>query len=96
MNLYFHYEMQCRSISHSYGFIGTTCLLDSRVEALMATITFDTADQNEQVRKQIKAALAAYREMLDTFVRNQMRQAAEEAEHACPRPSAASPSKPSQ
>jgi hypothetical protein len=48
----------------------------------MATITFNTADQDERVRKQIKTALAAYREMLDTFAGNQMRQDAEEAEQA--------------
>ena len=51
----------------------------------MAAITFNTAHQKQQVRKQIEAALAAYREMLDTFVSNQMRQAAAEAEHARPR-----------
>jgi hypothetical protein len=51
----------------------------------MATITFNTADRNEQVREQIKTARAAYREMLDTFVGNQTRQAAEEAELARPR-----------
>jgi hypothetical protein len=51
----------------------------------MAAITFNTAHQKEQARKQLETALAAYREMLDTFVSNQMRQAAAEAEHACPR-----------
>jgi hypothetical protein len=45
----------------------------------MATITFNTADQTKQVRKQIEIALAAYREMLDTFVSNQTRQASAEA-----------------
>jgi hypothetical protein len=60
----------------------------------MATITFNIADRDERVRKQIKAALAAYREMLDTFAGHQMRQAAEEAEHH-PRqnPGTTSPSK---
>ena len=64
----------------------------------MATITFNTAHQKEQGRKQIEAALAAYGEMLDTFVSNQMRQAAAEAEHARPRqtPSTTSPSKDAQ
>lgn len=51
----------------------------------MAAITFNTAHQKEQVRKQLETALAAYREMLDTFVSNQMRQTAAEAEHARPR-----------
>ena len=51
----------------------------------MAAITFNTAHQKEQVRKQLETALAAYREMLDAFVSNQMRQAAAEAEHARPR-----------
>ena len=47
----------------------------------MATITFNTTHQKEQVRKQIETALAAYRKMLDTFVSNQMRHAAAQAEH---------------
>ena len=51
----------------------------------MAAITLDSVHQKLQARKQLEAALAAYREMLDTFVSNQMRQAAAEAEHACPR-----------
>jgi hypothetical protein len=51
----------------------------------MAAITFNTAHRKEQVRKQIETALAAYREMLDTFVSNQMRQAAAQAEHSRPR-----------
>jgi hypothetical protein len=48
----------------------------------MATITFNTADQDERIRKQIKTALAAYHEMLDNFAGNQMRQDAEESEQA--------------
>jgi hypothetical protein len=51
----------------------------------MAAITLNTAHQKEQARKQIEAALAAYREMLNTFVSNQMRQGAAETEHARPR-----------
>jgi hypothetical protein len=51
----------------------------------VATITFNTAHQKEQARKQVEAALAAYREMLNTFVSNQMRQGAAEAEHTRPR-----------
>jgi len=50
----------------------------------MAAITFNTAYRKEQVRKQVETALAAYREMLDTFVANRMRQAAAEAERARP------------
>jgi hypothetical protein len=64
-----------------------------RQEAAMAAITFDTAHRKEQARKQLEAALAAYREMLDAFVSNQMRQAAAEAEHARPRRTPASPAK---
>jgi hypothetical protein len=59
----------------------------------MAAITFDAAHQKEQVRKQLETALAAYREMLDTFVSNQMRQAAAEVEHARPRQTPGSPAK---
>jgi hypothetical protein len=68
----------------SVGFVGR--------KAVMATITFNTADHNEQVREQIRTALAAYREMLDIFVGNPV---AEEAEHARPRqpPNTTSPSK---
>jgi type II secretory pathway pseudopilin PulG len=64
----------------------------------MAAITFNAAHQKEQVRKQIEAALAAYREMLDTFVRDQMRPTAAEAEHARPRQTSGtrSPSKDAQ
>ena len=48
----------------------------------MAAITFNTAHQAEHIRQQLETALAAFREMLDTFVSNRMRQAAAEAEHA--------------
>jgi type II secretory pathway pseudopilin PulG len=67
-------------------------------EAAMAAITFNTAHQKQQVRKQIEAALAAYREMLDTFVSNQMRRTAAEAEHGRPRQTlgATSPAKDAQ
>jgi hypothetical protein len=51
----------------------------------MAEITFNSADQDELVRKQVKAAVAAYREMLDTFVGNRTRPAAGEAEPLRPR-----------
>jgi type II secretory pathway pseudopilin PulG len=56
-----------------------------RKEAAMAAITVDSVLQKQQARKQLEAALAAYREMLDTFVSNQLRQAAAEAEQAGPR-----------
>jgi type II secretory pathway pseudopilin PulG len=55
-----------------------------RKEATMAAITLDSALQKQQARKQLETALAAYREMLDTFVSNQMRKAAAEAEQAGP------------
>jgi hypothetical protein len=64
-------------------------------EAAMAAITFNAAHQKEQARRQLQTALAAYREMLDTFVSNQMRQAAGEAERVRPRqtPNTTLPSK---
>ena len=46
----------------------------------MAAITLNTAHQKEQVREQLKIVLGAFREMLDAFVSNRMRQAAAEAE----------------
>jgi hypothetical protein len=46
----------------------------------MAAITVNTAHQKEQVREQLKIVLGAFREMLDAFVSNRMRQAAAEAE----------------
>jgi hypothetical protein len=49
----------------------------------MAAIT--TADQEERVREQIRTAVAAYREMLDTFVSDRMRRAAADAEQVRPR-----------
>jgi ABC-type enterochelin transport system substrate-binding protein len=66
----------------------------TREEASMAEITFNTAHQEERVREQIKTAVAAYREMLDTFVSDGMRQVAAEAEQVRPRqpPSGSSPS----
>ena len=50
----------------------------------MAEVTFNTADRDEQVREQVKAAVAAYREMLDTFVGNRTPSAAAEAGEVCP------------
>jgi hypothetical protein len=48
-------------------------------EATMAEVPFNTADPEEQVREQVKAAVAAYHEMLDTFVSSPVRTAAAEA-----------------
>jgi hypothetical protein len=48
----------------------------------MAAITFNTAHQEVHIREQLKSVLAAFREMLDAFVCNQMRRAAAEAEYA--------------
>jgi hypothetical protein len=56
----------------------------TREEAAMAEITFNAAHQEERVREQIKTAVAAYREMLDTFVSDRMRQVAAEAEQVRP------------
>jgi len=53
-----------------------------REEAAMAAIALNTVHQATHVREQLKPVLAAFREMLDTFVSNRMRQAAAEAEHA--------------
>jgi hypothetical protein len=50
----------------------------------MAEITFNTAHQEERVREQIKTAVAAYREMLDTFVGDRIRRVAAEAEQVRP------------
>ena len=65
-----------------------------RKEAAMAAITLDSALQKQQARKQLETALAAYREMLDTFVSTQLRQAAAEAEQAGPRQLPAAPAQP--
>ena len=45
----------------------------------MTTIT-NTAGRKEQAQQQLKAALSAYREMLDTFVNNQVPRAAAETD----------------
>jgi hypothetical protein len=50
----------------------------------MATITFNTAQQDERVREQVKAAVAAYRAMLDTFVNEPTRRIASEVEQTGP------------
>ncbi|THD71463.1 MAG: hypothetical protein E7813_05475 [Bradyrhizobium sp.] len=51
----------------------------------MAAITFNTEARKEQIRNRIQTAFATYREMLDTFVSNRVRQAAAAAERARPR-----------
>jgi len=48
----------------------------------MAAITLSAVHQVEQVREQLKTALAAFRTMLDAFVSYRMRRAAADAEHA--------------
>ena len=50
----------------------------------MAAITFNTAQQDERVREQVKAAVAAYRAMLDAFVNEPARRTASEVEQAGP------------
>ena len=47
----------------------------------MAEVTFNAAHRREHVREQ-KTVLAAFREMLDLIVSNQMRRAAAEARQA--------------
>ena len=61
----------------------------------MAATPFNAAHQKEHARKQLKTALAAYREMLDAFVSNRMRQTVAAAEHALPHqvPGTTSPAK---
>jgi hypothetical protein len=54
-------------------------------EATMAEITSNTADPEEQVREQVKAAVAAYHDMLDTFVSSRVRTAAVVAGEVRPR-----------
>ncbi len=51
----------------------------------MAAITFNATHQREHVQQRINTVLNAFREMLDAFVSNRMRQAAAEAEYARPR-----------
>ncbi len=46
----------------------------------MAAIIFNTANQKEHVREQLKSVLTAFRETLDAFVSNRMRRSAAEAE----------------
>jgi hypothetical protein len=60
----------------------------------MAEATFDTVHQQEQVRKQVKTAVEAYRQMLETFVNSPMRRAASEAEHGRQRPLQSAPVQP--
>ena len=48
----------------------------------MAATTFNAPPRKEHVREQFGSA---FREMLDAFVSNRMRQAAAEAEHVGPR-----------
>ncbi len=59
----------------------------------MAAITFNTAQQDERVREQVKAAVTAYRAMLDAFVNEPARHTASEIEQTSPRqPTSASSS----
>jgi F0F1-type ATP synthase membrane subunit b/b' len=55
----------------------------------MAEVPFYTADPEEQVREQVReqveAAVAAYHDMLDTFVSSRARTAAAEAGEVRPR-----------
>ena len=51
----------------------------------MAEVPFYTADPEERVREQVEAAVAAYHDMLDTFVSSRARTAAAEAGEVRPR-----------
>jgi hypothetical protein len=48
----------------------------------MAANPLDAAHQKQQVQEQLEAALAAYREMLDTYVHNRVPRAAAEADRS--------------
>jgi hypothetical protein len=48
----------------------------------MAAKPFDDALRKERAQAQLKAALSAYGKMLDTYVHNQVPQAAAEAERS--------------
>jgi hypothetical protein len=72
------------STSHSYG-IPAHHDCQIRKDAAMDEIKA-THDQ-ERVQQQVKAAVAAYRTMLDTFVNHPERRIASEAEPARLRPS---------
>jgi hypothetical protein len=76
--------MSPTSISHSYG-IPAHHDCQIRGEAAMDAIKV-TQDQ-ERVQERVKAAVSAYRAMLDTFVNNPQRRIASEAELARPRQS---------
>lgn len=58
----------------------------------MAAITFNAEQQDERVREQVKAAVAAYRAMLDAFVNEPARRTASEVEQTGPRQPTSSPS----
>jgi hypothetical protein len=60
----------------------------------MAKATFNTAHHQEHVRQEVKTAVEAYRQMLDTFVNNPMRRAAAEAEPVRPQQRQDAPAKP--
>jgi hypothetical protein len=51
----------------------------------MAAVTFNAMPRTEQVRRRLRAARAAFSEMLDAFVSNRMRRAADETKHVGPR-----------
>jgi hypothetical protein len=51
----------------------------------MAANPFDAAHRKEQTQAQLEAALAAYREMLDTYVHNRVPRAAAEADASAER-----------
>jgi hypothetical protein len=76
------------STSHSYG-IPAHHDCQIRKDAAMDEInaTQDREHEQERVQEQVKAAVAAYRAMLDTFVNHPERRMTSEAEPARLRPS---------
>jgi hypothetical protein len=72
--------------SHSYG-IPAHHDCQIRRDATMDEInaTQDQENDQERVQEQVKAAVAAYRAMLDTFVNQPERPIASEVERARPR-----------
>jgi len=85
--------MQRRSISQSYGVVGTSWQLDSQ-GGRHGRDHFQYRAPKTARREQFQAVLAAFRETLDAFVSNRMRRAAAEAGHIRPRlpPGTSSPS----
>jgi hypothetical protein len=73
--------MSTASISHAYGIPAHH---DSQIRKEAAMDEINATDDQEHVQERIKAAVTAYRAMLDTFVNHPERRIAPEAEQARP------------